>query len=832
MSHEDEESPGREFASTEAAERVEPHGEGSVGPYRLLQRLGEGGMGEVWLAQQTEPVRRTVALKMIKAGMDSKQVLARFEAERQALALMDHPAVAKVFDAGTTEQGRPYFVMEYVKGLPITEYCDRHKLTYRERLELFQQVCEGVQHAHQKAVIHRDLKPSNVLVAEQDGKPAPRIIDFGLAKATAQRLTEKTMFTELGVLVGTPEYMSPEQADLTGEGVDTRTDVYSLGVILYELLVGVLPFDSKELRSAGLEGIRRKIREEEPVRPSSRVSSGGATSRESAVSRGVDLRTLQRQVSGDLDWITLRALEKDRARRYGSPTELAADIRRHLNDEPVLATPPSVPYRMGKFARRHRAAVVAGSLLLLTLLGGIAGTTVGLVRAKRAEAEAKLRLEASERSSRFLGAMLTNVDPIRMGQELRSDLDRRVAAAGSLGAVNMLDVARGVVDRELLVRAGDMINKRLDKDPALAARLRLLIGYSYSNLQLEDSAMVAFRKAIELTRQAGPSDSIGRLAKKALAIRLTVVGGRKNSEEGVSLIEGLLPEVRAGVGEDGTDYLRLRYQRTVAYTNLGDFEKAEPELRDLIPRLRRGGAPDSALLGVALNGLGLTLSRQPDKRAEAEPPFREAVEVLSRRLGPGHFETINSRNNLANLLGLMHRDAEQVEYLRDVVDVARRNLGDDSRYTVRTVEMLGMALMRLGRIEEAIALYEGVIRARQPNSAMTRAVATATINVAATLAGMNHRAEAEKQLAGLERELRSNRPASLDVSYGTTLYNLACLAALRGARASALDLMGRAVDLGSIVASQLEQDTDLASLRGPDLDVLIARAKAKAGTPR
>ncbi|MHC4108277.1 MAG: serine/threonine protein kinase, partial [Planctomycetota bacterium] len=288
---------------------------GSVGPYHLLQRVGEGGMGEVWLAEQGKPVRRQVALKLIKAGMDTKQVVARFESERQALALMNHPNIARVFDAGETEQGRPYFAMEYVKGVSIIEYCDTHRLRTRDRLELFVQVCEGVQHAHQKGVIHRDIKPSNVLVAIQDDRPVPKIIDFGVAKATEQRLTEKTMFTQLGALIGTPEYMSPEQADLTGLDVDTRTDVYSLGVLLYEMLVGVLPFDSKELRKAGFDEIRRRIREDEPSRPSTRVSTLGESAADSARNRKTDPGTLSRRLRGDLDWITMKALEKDRTRR-------------------------------------------------------------------------------------------------------------------------------------------------------------------------------------------------------------------------------------------------------------------------------------------------------------------------------------------------------------------------------------------------------------------------------------------------------------------------------------------------------------------------------------
>jgi serine/threonine protein kinase len=354
----------------------EPEAVKRIGPYRLLQLIGEGGMGEVWLAEQVEPLRRRVAIKVIKAGMDTKQVVARFESERQALALMDHPAIAKVFDGGSTPEGRPYFVMEHVAGVPITEHCDTHKLSTQERLELLTEVCEGVQHAHQKAIIHRDLKPSNILVSLVDGKAQPKIIDFGIAKATGYRLTEKTLFTEVGAVIGTPEYMSPEQADLTGQDVDTRTDVYSLGVILYQLLTGELPFGSKELRSSSYEELRRKLKEVEPPRPSTKLSTLGDAAADAAAKRHTDPGALHRQLEGDLDAITMKALEKERARRYGTPSELAADIGRHVRNEPVLAQPPSQTYRLRKYVRRHQVGVAVASGLMLLVLGF--GVTMGL----------------------------------------------------------------------------------------------------------------------------------------------------------------------------------------------------------------------------------------------------------------------------------------------------------------------------------------------------------------------------------------------------------------------------------------------------------------------
>ncbi len=341
---------------------------GHIGRYRLLRILGEGGMGVVYLAEQYEPIRREVALKVIKPGMDTRQVIARFEAERQALALMDHPHVARVFDAGTTEAGRPYFVMEHVRGAPITDHCDAHRLIIEERLRLFLHVCEAIQHAHQKGIIHRDLKPSNILVTRQDDEALPKVIDFGVARALSQPLTERTLYTEQGQLVGTPEYMSPEQADLNNQDLDTRTDVYSLGVLLYELLAGLLPFDHHTLRDGGIEHIRRVICAQDPATPSTRLSKTSvAESTESARRRRTDVRTLRQMLRGDLDWIALKAMEKDRSRRYASVDAMAADIRNHLNHQPVMAAPPRLFYRARKFARRHRQMMAACAVALITL---------------------------------------------------------------------------------------------------------------------------------------------------------------------------------------------------------------------------------------------------------------------------------------------------------------------------------------------------------------------------------------------------------------------------------------------------------------------------------
>lgn len=390
----------------------------TIDRYRLVQPLGEGGFGSVWLAEQTEPVKRRVALKIIKLGMDTRQVIARFEAERQALAMMDHPGIAKVFDAGSTETGRPYFVMEHIKGVPIVEYCDTQKLDTRARLDLFVKVCEAIQHAHQKGIIHRDIKPSNVLVTLEGDKPAPKVIDFGIAKATNTELTQKTLMTEQRQMIGTPAYMSPEQAEMSGLDVDTRSDLYSLGVLLYELLTGATPFDSDELASKGYAEMARIIREVEPARPSTRLSAMGPTAEPTANARRLDAKRLRLTLRGDLDWIVMKCLEKDRTRRYESANGLAEDIGRHLDNLPVRAGPPGLGYRCGKFVRRNRAAVGATAAGFALLLAGLAGTSYGLVEARQhgraaedSERVAQLELARSLELNEFLKSVLESVNP-------------------------------------------------------------------------------------------------------------------------------------------------------------------------------------------------------------------------------------------------------------------------------------------------------------------------------------------------------------------------------------------------------------------------------------
>jgi serine/threonine protein kinase/WD40 repeat protein len=461
--HEHQQASGfldRPAASLCATGALDPAGDGAaaaqegpgtmIGPYKLLELIGEGGMGAVWMAEQRQPVQRRVALKIIKAGMDTRQVVARFEAERQALALMDHPNIAKVLDGGTTACGRPYFVMELVKGTPITRYCDEHRLTPRERLGLFLPVCQAIQHAHQKGVIHRDIKPANVLVAPYDGEPVPKVIDFGVAKATGQRLTERTLFTGFGAVVGTLEYMAPEQAELNNHDIDTRSDIYSLGVLLYELLTGTTPLRHERLKEAAFTEMLRLIREEEPPRPSTRLSELKETLPSISAQRHMEPARLTRLVRGELDWIVMKALEKDRRRRYETANGLARDVERYLADEPVRACPPSAAYRLRKLLRRNRGPVVAAGLVLLALVAGIIGTTWGLVGTQKALSdlqEQETRTRAAERDktlqlalARWNEAQLTR-QARRPGQRYRS-LEALSEAVQGLRSLGELDTRR------------------------------------------------------------------------------------------------------------------------------------------------------------------------------------------------------------------------------------------------------------------------------------------------------------------------------------------------------------------------------------------------------
>ncbi len=465
--------PSAEEAVQEAATlppRPISEGPGSrIGPYKLLQQIGEGGMGVVYMAEQERPVHRRVALKIIKPGMDSDLVIARFEAERQALAMMDHLNIARVLDAGTTETGRPYFVMELVNGVSLTRYCDENKLTPRERLELLIPVCQAIQHAHQKGIIHRDIKPSNVLVTLYDGKPVPKVIDFGVAKAIEQRLTERTMFTQYGAIIGTLEYMSPEQAEMSGLGVDTRSDIYSLGVLAYELLTGTTPLERQHVRELAYAELVRRIKEEEPPRPSTRLSRSGEALATISAQRRTEPAQLAKLVRGELDWIVMKCLEKDRTRRYETAAALARDVERYLKDEAVEACPPSLPYRLGKFWRRNKGPVLAAALVLLALLGGIVGTTWQAVRADKAKqlAEAKEEEAVTEKAKALAAAE----------EEQRAKLDALKAQHAEAEARKNAEQDRDAKERALATAEGLRLTAQssaeLQTDPGLGLLLAI-----------------------------------------------------------------------------------------------------------------------------------------------------------------------------------------------------------------------------------------------------------------------------------------------------------------------------------------------------------------------
>jgi serine/threonine protein kinase/tetratricopeptide (TPR) repeat protein len=730
----------------------------AVGDYRLLQKIGEGGMGEVWEAEQRKPVRRRVALKLIKWGMDSSEVIARFESERQALALMDHPTIAKVLDAGATGEGRPFFAMEFVKGVPITQYADTERLTTRQRLELMVQVCQGIQHAHQKGVIHRDIKPSNVLVTIQDGEPVPKIIDFGVAKATAQRLTERTVFTELGQWIGTPDYMSPEQAEMSGLDIDTRTDVYSLGVLQYELLTGGLPFKPSELREAGFDEMRRRIREQEPTRPSTKVSGLGAESQFLARNRRTDLSGLARELNGDLDWITMMALDKDRTRRYGSPSELAADIERHLRDEPVLASPPSAVYQLQKFVRRHRVAVAAAVLVFVALVLGTTAATVGLLRAKKEERTAR-------QVSEFLVSMFNDLGP-----------------GGSRRGVSK--------PQELLRRGVERVEVDLAGEPQVQAQLWTAMGSTYRGLGMSESARELLERAVAVQReQLGAQGADYAMTISVLGELLTQFG---DYEEARRLHEEALEIRREALGD--TDISVAWSLRGLAFTHWrrGEFEMAR-ELYGQALEISRSKGRTGRLDTATTLRLQALLEQEAGEYETARSLFRQALADLEEILGPSHSDVGLCLTDYSLLLQRIGDYDESLASSQRASEILAGVFGSDHPSLAAPLNLNAIVRLDTGDIEGARSRLERALAILEASPEEEQAL----------LGWVVHELGRVAMLAGEREEARSLFERSLalhEQAYGTDHLNLAFslsdlgeVLALGGDRKAALPLFERAL---------------------------------------
>jgi non-specific serine/threonine protein kinase/serine/threonine-protein kinase len=706
-----------------------------IGRYHLLQKIGEGGMGEVWLAEQKEPVRRRVALKLIKVGMNSREVIARFESERQALALMDHPAIAKVLDAGATPQAAPYFVMEYVAGVPITTYCDNRRLSTRQRLELFIRVCEGVQHAHQKAIIHRDLKPSNILVTEVDGHPVPKIIDFGVAKALTQKLTADTMFTRVGAIIGTLAYMSPEQADSTGVDVDTRSDVYSLGVVLYELLVGALPL---EFNALAFDQILKRLREQDTPRPSTKLRAMGPQSGTTAQNRSSDSVTLSRELRGDLDAITLKALEKDRARRYGSPSDLAADIGRYLRHEPVLAHPASAGYRVRKYIGRHRVGVAVGAGFFAVLVSFGVAQTLQLRRTTRER-------DRADRIATFMSGMFKVSDP---------------------------STARGnsITAREILDRASTEIDAGLSKDPELQAQMMQTMGEVYQSLGLYPQAQSLLTRAVEIRRRVlGPREKETLASMSSLGGNLRAQGRYPEAEK---LDRETLDIRRRVLGPEHPDTLKSISDLSSVLAGEGRFPEAEKLLRECLDTQRRVLGPEHADTLRSMNGLANALEDE-GRYPEAEQLKRETLNIRRRVLGPDHPDTLKSMNNLASVLDVEGHYPEAEELYRETLAVRLRILGSKHPDTLRSMNALGALLIDEGRYAEAENLFRqslevqrGVLGPAHPDTQ------NSMHNLADVLAEEGRFAESEK----LVRETLAIRLRTLGPEHRETLLSMSNLA--------------------------------------------------------
>lgn len=682
----------------------------AIGPFTLLKKIGEGGFGSVYLAEQSHPIRRQVALKLVRLGGGSAQVLARFEAERQVLAAMDHPNIAVVFDAGITADGAPYFAMEYVAGPSLTKYADEQRLGIEDRLHLFQQLCEAVQHAHQKGVIHRDLKPSNVLVATAGYKPLVKVIDFGVAKALGTRFTEETIHTLEGVILGTPEYMSPEQASPSSRGVDTRTDVYSLGVILFELLVGGVPFERSETPGEDLLGLLQLIREKEPPRLTTRLDSSGAAAQEVAARRRTDRASLARRLRGDLEAIVLKALEKDPARRYSSAATLAEDVRRHLGNLPILARSPSTAYQIQKLVARHRGvAALAATLVVALVFFGIAMSI--MYNRQRVE-----RLKA-ENVNTFLQDMLASADPGR-----------------SRGAE--------VLARDILDQTAARISTEMSDQPELKLSVLETLYRAYTGLGLASEALTLARTSL------APCESLhGRQSVEYAHVLNNVSAAYMSSGQADSALAAVeaASEILASTGKRGA-LERALTEQTWAGTlhDLGRLDESETHAKEAVRIYRDQEGESNVQYADAINTLSVTLEKQ-GRLLEAEAGQREVLAILTEISGADHPSVLVSMSNLAKLLKMQRKYAEAESVYRATITIERRVLGDTHPVLAKGLNNLAVLLKSLGRYDEAEPMYqECLAMQRRIHGDSHPDVAATLANLGALYAKIDRLDEAER----------------------------------------------------------------------------------------
>jgi serine/threonine protein kinase len=770
----------------------------SFGPYSLISKLGEGGMGQVWLAEQKVPLQRQVALKIIRAGLCDDSLLQRFLSERQSLAIMSHPAIAKVFDAGATPDGQPYFVMEYVPGLPITTYCNRQRLKIRERLQLFMKVCEGVQHAHQKAIIHRDLKPANILVVEVDGQASPRIIDFGLAKSVTPQSADETMFTQAGCFVGTPGFMSPEQVDSSAGDVDTRTDVYSLGAVLYALLTDYLPFDAEDWKKKPFHELVRHLREDDPLPPSSKISANAETLKKIAESRNTQPQPLVTQLRGDLDWITMKALEKDRSRRYGTPSELAADIERYLQKQPVMARPAGTGYRIRKYVARHRVAVSVTAGLILLLAGFAFAQAVQLRRVTRER-------DRADRVTEFMTGMFNVSDPSQ---------------------------ARGntITAREILDKSSSQIGKSLAKDPGLRASMMDVMGTVYRNLGLYSQAQSLLEQSVEIKRVAfGPEHAETLKSSNTLAEVLMQEGEFAQAEE---LARRIVDSSRRVLGPRHPDTLKSMGTLAAILEEGAQYGESEKLSREVLGSAESVLGPDHPDT-VGYRHTLATVLNSVARFAEAEKLLRQNLEIDQRTLGSDHPVTLHAMNAVAVTLADAGRVAEAEKIQGDMLDIQRHVLGPEHPETLGSMSNLANYISDQGRYADAEKLQRQTLEIQRRVLGLSHPETLRTMdNLSNSVSGQGRLAEAEK----LEREtvdLRKRYTGPDHPWTASAVYNLACILALEGRREEALSFLRQAAEHGMPVktALSMEGDSDLKSLHNdPRFHELVAAARQRAVT--